>query len=134
MSATGTKRSLVFTPLPPASDVRETREADRAAEKVADDPQEAVLLCWVRISKFMISPGFRNKKLMPGRAQRCPCCLASWADCPCTSVMCPNSRLARAGRDHRPQQECIDHCHCRDCRELRAGGVAAGSAAKGAHS
>lgn len=44
MSATGTKRSLVFTPLPPAADVRETREADRAAEKIADDPQEAVLL------------------------------------------------------------------------------------------
>lgn len=44
MSATGSKRSLVFTPMPPASDVRETREADHASEKVADDPQEAVLL------------------------------------------------------------------------------------------
>lgn len=44
MSATGTKRSLIFTPLPPAADVRETREADRAQEKVTDDPQEAVLL------------------------------------------------------------------------------------------
>jgi hypothetical protein len=44
MSATGTRRSLIFTPQPPAADVRETREADRAAEKIATDPQEAVLL------------------------------------------------------------------------------------------
>lgn len=44
MSATGTRRSLIFPPAPPAADVREKREADRAQAKVADDPQEAVLL------------------------------------------------------------------------------------------
>lgn len=44
MSATGTRRSIAFPPVPPIADVRETREADRAQEKSAADPQEAVLL------------------------------------------------------------------------------------------
>ena len=44
MSATGTRRSIIFPPAPPAASVRETREADRAQEKLAADPQEAVLL------------------------------------------------------------------------------------------
>lgn len=51
MSATGTRRSLVFTPAslapaPPAADVREAREADRleAKSEAVADPQEAVLV------------------------------------------------------------------------------------------
>lgn len=44
MSATGTRRSIIFPPPAPGIDVRERREADRAEEKAANDPQEAVLL------------------------------------------------------------------------------------------
>lgn len=64
-----------------------------------------------------MTPTFRTETRLPGRYQRCPCCLARWSSCPCTSVMCP-----------RGSNECIDHCRCFECRELRAGGVAAAAA------
>lgn len=72
-----------------------------------------------------MTPGFRKTRERGHAAstgvKRCPCCTASWSTCPCTSVMCP-----RGGK------ECIDHCRCWHCIELRRGGVAAGRAAKGA--
>lgn len=60
-----------------------------------------------------MTPRYRTQALTPGFIQRCPCCLAKWATCPCTSVMCP-----KGGK------QCIDHCRCWDCRDLRSGAVA----------